>query len=429
MSFENQLSRVALAFGMGLLIGLERGWSTREAPSGSRAAGVRTFAICGLLGGLLGALASGPGGALTLAGSILLGAAFVAFSGVISIFGLAENKAARRYSATTTIAALLTFVLGAYAAIGDVRIASASAVAAAALLIFRQGLHEWVARISRLEFESALLLLAMSCVALPVVPLGPIGPLGGVNLREVWIIAIALASISFVGYAAVKVLGERRGVLIAAAAGGLVSSTAVAFDNARRAASGEGSPRVLAAGTSLATAVSFIRVTAITGVLSPNLALLVAPALLVGMALNVGFAVVSVYGRAGSPGEPTAQFRNPFRFWSVLGMAATMGLLILGGRALNAWYGAAGAIASAAAMGLFDVDAMTVSMSRLMPELSARTGAYALLAGVASNILTKVAISVIFGRRWFAVRLAAVALVCLIAGWLVLLMTLTWLEP
>jgi uncharacterized membrane protein (DUF4010 family) len=72
---------------------------------------------------------------------------------------------------------------------------------------------------------------------------------------------------------------------------------------------------------------------------------------------------------------------------------------------------------------------MTVSMSRLMTELSARTGAYALLAGVASNILTKVAISAIFGRRWFAVRLAAVTLVCLIAGWLVLLMTLTWWEP
>ena len=123
MSFDNQLSRVALALGMGLLIGLERGWSTREARSGSRAAGVRTFAICGLLGGLLGALASAPGQALTLEGSLFLGIAFLAFAAVITLFGLAENKAAGRYSATTTIAALLTFVLGAYAAIGDVRMA------------------------------------------------------------------------------------------------------------------------------------------------------------------------------------------------------------------------------------------------------------------------------------------------------------------
>ncbi|MBS0416091.1 MAG: MgtC/SapB family protein [Proteobacteria bacterium] len=429
MSFDNQLSRVALALGMGLLIGLERGWSTREAQSGSRAAGVRTFAICGLLGGLLGALASAPSHALTLEGGVFLGIAFLAFAAVITLFGLEENKATGRYSATTTIAALLTFVLGAYAAIGDVRIAAAAAVAAAALLIFRQGLHEWVKRITRLEFESALLLLAMTFIALPVVPPGPIGPFGGVNPREVWIIAIALASVSFVGYVAVKVLGEHRGILIAAAAGGLVSSTAVAFDNAKRSASDQGSPRVLAAGTSLATAVSFVRVAAITGVLNPSLALLVAPALLAGVVLNVGFALVSVYGRARSPGEPAAQFRNPFSFWSVLGMAATMGLLILGGRAINTWYGSTGAIAGAAAMGIVDVDAMTVSMARLMPELGARTGTYALLAGVASNLLAKVVISALFGRRRLALRLALPALGSLIAGWLALLMTVAGLAP
>lgn len=257
MTFENLLSRVALALGMGLLIGLERGWSTRDAPSGSRAAGVRTFAICGLMGGLLGAMASAPGGSLTLEGSVFLGAAFIAFSAVICIFGIAENRAVGRFSATTTIAALLTFVLGAYAAMGDVRIAAGSAVAAAALLIFRGGLHEWVARITRVEFESGLLLLAMSFIALPIVPHRPVGPMGGVDLREIWVIAIVLAVISFFGYVAVKVLGERRGTLIAAAAGGLVSSTAVAFDNARRAAAGTSSPRVLAASTALATAVSF----------------------------------------------------------------------------------------------------------------------------------------------------------------------------
>src|SRR5215468_7597065 len=127
-----QLSRVALAFGVGLLIGLERGWSTRDARSGSRAAGVRTFAISGLMGGLVGALARGPTGTLTLEGGIFLGVAFATFAAVIAMFGREENRAAGRYSATTAMAALLTFVLGAYAAIGDVRIAAASAVAAAA---------------------------------------------------------------------------------------------------------------------------------------------------------------------------------------------------------------------------------------------------------------------------------------------------------
>src|SRR5262245_33792506 len=109
MDFESQVSHIALAFGIGLLIGLERGWSTREARAGSRAAGVRTFAISGLLGGLLGALAGGQAGVLTLEGGILLGAGFMAFAAVIAMFGREENRAAGRFSATTTVAALLTF--------------------------------------------------------------------------------------------------------------------------------------------------------------------------------------------------------------------------------------------------------------------------------------------------------------------------------
>jgi len=107
-----------------------------------------------------------------------------------------------------------------------------------------------------------------------------------------------------------------------------------------------------------------------------------------------------------------------------------MGLLILAGRMINARYGATGAVAGAAAMGLFDVDAMTVSMARLMPEgLSLREGAYALLSGVASNTLTKVVISAVFGRRWLAVRLAGVTIACLLAGWLTLWITLARIEP
>lgn len=45
MSLEELSSRLALAFGIGLLIGLERGWHTREGRSGTRSAGVRTFAM------------------------------------------------------------------------------------------------------------------------------------------------------------------------------------------------------------------------------------------------------------------------------------------------------------------------------------------------------------------------------------------------
>ena len=107
------------------------------------------------------------------------------------------------------------------------------------LLAIREELHGLVEKITWPELRSGLLLLAMTFIALPVMPGDPIGPFGGVNPREVWIIAIILACVSFIGYAAVNYLGASRGVLLAAAAGGLVSSTAVTVANARRAAAHE----------------------------------------------------------------------------------------------------------------------------------------------------------------------------------------------
>jgi uncharacterized membrane protein (DUF4010 family) len=426
VQLEDLASRVALSFGIGLLFGLERGWNTREAQPGSRAAGLRTFAISGLLGGILGALARDTNG-VTVGGGVLLGAAILAFSGVMMLFEREENRAAGRYSATTAIAAMLAFTLGIYAVLGDPLIAAGSAVAAVAVLAFREGLHGWVARITRIEFESGLALLAMTFIALPIVPNRAVGPLGGVNLREVWILAIILAAVSFAGYVAVKWLGERRGVLVAAAVGGVISSTAVALASARRAAAHEGSPDVQAAGVSLAMAVSFVRVIAIAGALAPSMLLWIAPSLLAATVVAVVAAPVLVrLAGARKADRVELSFRNPFSFWSVVGMAASIGVLIVVGRWINASFGAAGAVTAAATMGLFDVDAMTVSMARLVPHaLSLHGATTAVLAGVASNTLVKVIIAAIIGRGRFARDVAVAALVSLLAGALTFLAILT----
>jgi uncharacterized membrane protein (DUF4010 family) len=275
MDIEDLLSRLAVAFGIGLLIGIERGWKTREAEPGSRAAGIRTFTVSGLLGGIVGALAQAAGG--PAGAGVLLAVGFAAYAAVIAVFSRDENLAAKSVSATTAIAGMATFALGAYALVGDMRVAAAAAVATAGILALRETLHDWVAQLTWPELRSALVLMAMTFIVLPVVPDDPIGPFGGVNPRQVWLIAIVLAGVSFLGYAAVKYIGARHGVLLAAAAGGLVSSTAVAATNARRAAAGEGSPTLLAAGVALATAISFLRVVVIVAALQPTLLRLVAP--------------------------------------------------------------------------------------------------------------------------------------------------------
>jgi uncharacterized membrane protein (DUF4010 family) len=427
MDTDELLSRFAVALGIGLLIGLERGWRARDEKPGSRTAGVRTFTLSALLGGVVGTLAVAAGGSATAGGGAVIGIGLAAFATVITVFCLEENRADKTYSATTAIAAIVTFALGVYALLGDMRVAAAVAVATAGLLALREKLHGWLRSLTWPELRSGLVLLAMTFIALPLVPDDPVGPFGGVNPREIWLIAIVLAGVSFLGYAAVKYFGERHGILLAAAAGGLVSSTAVTFANARRAGTGEGAPHLLAAGVSLATAVSFVRVLAIVGVLKPSLLVLLAPPLLAATIVAVGLALFWVYGRAGEDGEQTTvNLRNPFGFWSVIGLAATMGAIVLLGRFLNDYFGSAGAIIGAATLGLFDVDAVTVSMSRLVPQpLSLRDGTFAILAAVASNTLSKLVIGAGLGggRFAFAIVLMSVAATAasLVALWPALL--------
>src|SRR5688572_29725946 len=111
MDLQDLLARLAVALGIGLLVGLERGWRMREEASGSRTAGIRTFAISGMLGGILGALAIASGGAASAGGGIIIGAGFAAYAAVMAMFTREENRADKTFSATTTVAAMTTFAL------------------------------------------------------------------------------------------------------------------------------------------------------------------------------------------------------------------------------------------------------------------------------------------------------------------------------
>jgi uncharacterized membrane protein (DUF4010 family) len=422
MELDQLISRLAVALGIGLLIGLERGWKTREVAPGHRAAGIRTFALCGLLGGIVAALARATG--TPVGAGLVLGFGFAVYAAIFALLERDADRAAGSYSATTTMAGLLTFALGAYAVLGDVRAAAAAAIAATVILAVRAEIHGWIARITWPELRSALVLLAMTFVILPVVPDTPIGPSGGVNPREVWLIAIVLAAVSFLGYGAVRLFGAKRGVLLSALAGGLVSSTAVTLTNARRAAAEEGAPVLLAAGVAVATAVSFLRVVAIVAVMQPALLTMIGPVLGVPTLLAILYAVYAVHGRGAvaTDDKPMpAAFTNPFSFWPVVGFAVFLGAVIMLGHAVGNAFGAQGALLGAAGLGLADVDAVTISLARLVPDpLGPIAASLAILTAVTSNMVGKLAIAVFIDRGRFAAELAGVTVVCWAAGLLVL---------
>ncbi|MGC1861159.1 MAG: MgtC/SapB family protein, partial [Methylocystis sp.] len=136
--------RLSVALAIGLLIGLERGWQAREDREGERSAGLRTHALASLLGAVWGAISNQTG----IGGAVALGIAFFIFSAAIILFRYRETSHDGTFGATTVMAAMLAFALGALAVVGDMQAAIAAGVAATGLLALKSSLHGWMRRLT-----------------------------------------------------------------------------------------------------------------------------------------------------------------------------------------------------------------------------------------------------------------------------------------
>ena len=388
---SDPLLRLGMALFVGLLIGFERGWQKRRGSEGTRVAGVRTFGLIGLLGGLWALLAG-------LLGEILLGFALVVLAAVILLARLRAAPHLRDYGATTIIAALLTFSLGAVAVKGEMAVAAAGAVITALLLGIKPIVHGWLTRISYEELLSVLKLLVMSLVLLPVLPNRGYGPWQALNPYELWLMVILIAGVSFVGYAAVRLAGEKRGVLLASLAGGLVSSTAVAINLARVSKSNPDRPHLLAAGIGVAATTMYPRTLAVAGLIEPRL---LEPLILpLGMATLAGYAVAVLLWQRLRPGhhETGLNLRNPFELEMALKFGLLLALILLLAHGLQVWWGDAGVLLLAVFSGLADVDAVNLSLARMAGEsLALEIAAAGICLAVVSNTLVKAGIAAGFG--------------------------------
>jgi uncharacterized membrane protein (DUF4010 family) len=393
MDQEELFRRLAVALAIGLLIGLERGWQTRTDDDHQRAAGLRTFALTGLLGGICGLLSDATNSPVALAAGLL------AYTGAMTAFSYLEATVEKNLSVTGVVAGILTFMLGAYATLGVESVAVAGAVAMAILLALRDSLHSWVRALTWPELRAGLVLLAMTFLLLPILPNRPIDPWDAVNPAEIWLLAIIMAAISFAGYVAIRVLGDQKGVAVAAFAGGLTSSTATTVALARLARAHPQSTELLAAGILLAGATMVGRLVVLAGLVKPEmLTTLAPPAAAGGAVLLAGSGVLLWRGRAETAEKTELNLKNPFELSTVLQLAGLIALIMLAGKIVVGYAGAAGVYLLAAASGIADVDAVTLSMARLAGGgVSLGEATIAVLIAAAVNTVAKAAMAAALG--------------------------------
>jgi uncharacterized membrane protein (DUF4010 family) len=393
LAIDTLLPGLTLALAIGLLIGVERGWHLRAEKAGDRVAGIRTFALLGLLGGLISTQLDTA--AMPYAVALGLGAI-----GVLLLGYAAEMWRRHEVSATSTLAGVITLGLGAMASSGQMALASVGAGATIILLAARGPLHRAIRATSGADITALLRLVLVVFVILPLLPDRGMGPFDALNPRRLWLVVVVTAGISFVGYVLARMLGERRGPLLTAAVGALVSSTAVTVDSGRRIRAGADGPADCAA-VAVASAIMFARGLVLVALLAP-LALwrvlpLVGPAALVAVAA----AVLLLWRSRAHPGRVELREPKP----PGLGLALIFALSVAIISVATAWaetrFGSEGGALIIALGGTADIDAAIAAVGSLPPgSLPVDLAALAIAAPILYNTFTKsVALLVIARSR------------------------------
>ena len=410
MQNEEILRRLGVALAIGLLIGLERGWEARELAEGQRFAGFRTFAIVSLLGGIA-AIAAPDSPAVMVAVFIALG--MVATAGYWRTSSTSEDL-----SATTAVAMLLTFGLGALAGHGYLAPAASTAVVVTILLGLKPELHAVVQRLERQELLATLRLLLISVVMLPVLPDRGYGPWEVLNPYRIWWMVVLVASLSYVGYFAIKLFGNRSGSLVTGLFGGLASSTATAIELAEQGKQSPDNQKLLASSIVIASAVMFPRMLIVSAI-NPKLLPSLAPPLLVAGAVALGIGMWRLW-QSGGEDHKQAELRtsNPLDLWTATQFGLILAVVMILARAAVAIASDRGVYVVAALSGLADVDAITLSLATMAShgQVSA-TAAFTgiLIAGTVNTLFKPAAVVFVCGLK-MGRRVAWPLIVALVTG-------------
>lgn len=389
-------ARLGVAGLVGLAVGLEREWSGHATGPAARFAGIRTFLLLGLIGGLSGwSVEQGlPGvGIPILAGSTLL---------AVAAYVLAVRQTGSTDS-TTEVAAIAVLALGAIAGVGH--LATASAVTAVITLALREKerIQAFLPKIGAADLRATFQFAVLALVILPLLPVGPFGPFGVVRPRTIWVVVLLLSGLNFAGYLARRAVGETRGFGIAGALGGLVSSTAVTLAFAQRSRVEPHHGQALGLGVLAACTILIPRVLAVSWALHPGVGLALLPALALPLAVGV---FVVLYVRRPRPGEQHETdhppVENPLQLGSAIRMALLFQAVLLVLELARDRFGQAGLFGTAALTGLTDMDALTFSMSRMAgTTVDAPLAAQVILVGVVTNTLLKLGAALAIGTRDF----------------------------
>lgn len=411
------LITLAIALGLGMLVGLQRQRSDHEM------AGVRTFTLISIMGVVSAFLARDYGNPFIIPIFGICLTALLVTANVIKVKNLKDNDIGQ----TTEVAALLMFAVGAYLVVGDRVLAVIVGGTMAILLYLKEHLHGLIDRLEDKDLGAIMTFAGISLVILPLLPDKTFGPLDVLNPRNIWLMITLIVGISVVGYFIYKFVGKKVGIISNGILGGLISSTATTVSYARKTKEISTINKLAAFVITAASAIALMRVLVEIGVVIPEklpeLALpLIAVFVLMALICVVLFYIISKNEENDKMPEP----ENPAQFKSALIFGLLYGGILLAVAFTNQEFGDEALYVVAIISGLTDVDAITLSLAQMMKTegLNTSTGWRLILLATLSNLLFKGIMAAVLGTRQLAKWIGVSFGITIVFGLLIL-----WLWP
>lgn len=381
------VKQIGIALIIGMMIGLQREMRYKE-KGGMGFAGTRTFALIALFGYLSGWMQ-----ALV---PLFLPIAFVIFGMLVLISYIKSDT----NGATTEMAAILTFSLGVMLYFS----LEAYAISLAVAILFLLGVKSDIARlkehITSEDLSNATLFLMMTFIVLPLLPDKTIDPMGVFNPHKTWLMVVLIAGISFIGYIATKMLGNKKGVYITGIFGGLASSTAVTIMLSKLHAVEKTLVNNLAGAIAIASTIMYARVLLETSFFNFSLTKALAIPFL-GAALVGLFFIFYLY-KHETPHtiEPTQVSNNPLALSEALKLGLLFGFIFGSIGIFQSKFGDSGIYIVSFLSGLTDVDAITLSLSQLaLHDIKQEAAVHGIIIATTVNSFVKLGIVFVLGGK------------------------------
>jgi len=385
------LKSLLIAVVLGFAVGLQRTMQQiyhSEKKGAPPIAGSRTFALISLLGYMSGWLASFTPQIVTLVASTV--------TLLLAISYYVKTTQYQKTGMTTQIAAMVTYLLGLMIFFHLEEYAVFIGVLTIVLLDIKPRLRRIEQHISPEDLNASILLLAMTFLILPMLPDRMIDPYHLFNPYKTWLMAVIIAAISFVGYVAIEILGNKRGVLLTGLFGGLISSTAVSISLSKMALSQKGYLNNFAAGIAMASTLMYLRVLLEAFVVNVEVArVLLFPYLAASLAGLVYVYLLYRHAQAGTLDLRSSAIRkNPLQLSEAIKFGILFGVIYGAITLVQDHYGEIGVYIISLLSGITDVDAITLSLSELSldQKISIEASSVGIVIASVTNSLVKLGI-------------------------------------